>query len=230
MTVLSCASPKGGAGKTTTSLTLAGELAHAGATVSLLDADPNKPLTKWLERTRETQGEPERIRVINGMTDETIVDVIEDESERSQFVIVDLEGTANVLVNHSIAHSDFVIVPVKPSMLDAQEAAQAIKLIKTAEKAYKRKIPYGILMTQGSAAIQARGQKAIEQRFDDAGIPRFRTQLLQREAYRAVFDVGGTVRTLPRGAVSNVAAAIENGKMLTQELIKYLKEGAEDAA
>ncbi|WP_193166462.1 ParA family protein, partial [Microbulbifer hainanensis] len=36
MTVLSCASPKGGAGKTTTSLTLAGELAHAGATVSLL--------------------------------------------------------------------------------------------------------------------------------------------------------------------------------------------------
>jgi chromosome partitioning protein len=133
-------------------------------------------------------------------------------------------------VNHAVAHSDFVIIPVKPSILDAQEAAAAIKLIRAAERAYKTKIPYAVLMTQGSAAIQARGQRAIEAQFREADIPMFKTQLLQREAFRAIFDLGGTVRTLPPRSVTNIPGAIDNAYHLAQELVDLLKGAQQNAA
>lgn len=230
MPVISLASPKGGSGKTTTALCLAAELAHAGAQVSILDADPNQPIARWWERTRSVHGPIPGLSVVGELTDQTIVDSIEDEHSKSSFVVIDLEGTANVLVNHAVAHSNFVIIPVKPSILDAQEAAAAIRLIRTAERAYRAKIPYSILMTQGSAAIRARGQLAIEERFREASIPVFRTQLLQREAFRAMFDLGGTLRTLPPRAVTNIQAAIANVHALAQELTARLKEEAKNAA
>lgn len=42
MHVISFAKPKGGAGKTTTALILATQLSENGATVSIIDADPER--------------------------------------------------------------------------------------------------------------------------------------------------------------------------------------------
>lgn len=44
------ASPKGGAGKSTAAILLGTELAHAGASVVMLDCDPNHSLTLWADR------------------------------------------------------------------------------------------------------------------------------------------------------------------------------------
>lgn len=48
MPVISFANPKGGAGKTTTALLAATQLAEAGATVAIIDADPERVVSrKW---------------------------------------------------------------------------------------------------------------------------------------------------------------------------------------
>ena len=44
MPTIVMASPKGGAGKSTSALLLTTELAAAESTVTLIDADPNRPL------------------------------------------------------------------------------------------------------------------------------------------------------------------------------------------
>ena len=44
------ASPKGGAGKSTSVVVLACELARTGAPVTVIDADPNKPVSRWAAR------------------------------------------------------------------------------------------------------------------------------------------------------------------------------------
>ena len=41
------ASPKGGAGKSTSAVVLATELALSGANVTVIDADPNRPGARW---------------------------------------------------------------------------------------------------------------------------------------------------------------------------------------
>ena len=47
MPVIVTASSKGGAGKSTLTLVLAQALDAMGATVTIIDADPNRPLVRW---------------------------------------------------------------------------------------------------------------------------------------------------------------------------------------
>ena len=83
------ANPKGGAGKTTAALLLASELKSAKADVCIIDADPEKWITQWGQRTQELQ-----IPIFPDVREDTIIDVIDDCASKHAFVIVDLEGTA----------------------------------------------------------------------------------------------------------------------------------------
>ena len=47
MPIISFANPKGGAGKTTSALILATELAAKGAQVAIIDADPEKKASNY---------------------------------------------------------------------------------------------------------------------------------------------------------------------------------------
>jgi chromosome partitioning protein len=131
------ASPKGGVGKSTAAVLLATELAGFGASVSLIDADPNKPLSQWAKRP----GKPANLTVLSDVTEESIIDTIESAASKTPFVIVDLEGTASMMVGYAMSRADLVIIPVQASHLDATEAAKAIKLVRAQERVFKRTIP-----------------------------------------------------------------------------------------
>ena len=60
------ASPKGGAGKSTSAVILATELAGKGAAVTIIDADPNRPVSRWAKRP----GKPACLTVIEDVTEE----------------------------------------------------------------------------------------------------------------------------------------------------------------
>lgn len=109
MAVISFVSSKGGVGKTTSAVVLAGELVAAGRKVALIDADPNKPLEAW-SRLRPF---PEKLRLIVDDSAETIIDTIEDARAEADFVIVDLEGTATDRIGFAIARSDLVLIRCK---------------------------------------------------------------------------------------------------------------------
>ena len=47
MAVIVAANPKGGSGKSTSCLVLGTTLASKGATVAIIDADPQKPVGRW---------------------------------------------------------------------------------------------------------------------------------------------------------------------------------------
>ena len=49
MPVIVAANPKGGSGKSTTCLILGSTLASQGATVRIIDADPQRTLVRWSE-------------------------------------------------------------------------------------------------------------------------------------------------------------------------------------
>ena len=129
MPTISLASSKGGAGKSTTAVVLATELAARGATVTLIDADPNQPVVRWSRKA----GKPEGVIVIGGVTEETVSEVIDEAAGQTQFVIVDLEGTASVMVAYAMSRSDLVIIPMQGSELDGVEAAKVIGFIRRQE-------------------------------------------------------------------------------------------------
>lgn len=215
------ASPKGGAGKSTSAVLLATELALKGAGVTILDADPNKPVSLWAKMA----GCPENLTVVANISESTVIDEIETAAEKTPFVVVDLEGTASMMVAYAISRADLVIIPTQGSQLDASQAAKAIGLIKQQEKAFSKKIPYAILFTRTSAAIKPRTLQHIQQEFQKHGIQAFQTQIHEREAYRSLFSFGGTLESLSPAQVSNLDAAIFNARSFAGEVIGMIKQG-----
>lgn len=213
------ASSKGGCSKSTSAVVLGSQFATHGASVTIIDADPNHPVESWSKRP----GKPESMTVLSNVSETSIIDDIEAAAERTSFVIVDVEGTASMTVAYAISRSDLVIIPVQGSQLDAAEAAKAIKLIRQQEKAFGRSIPYAVLFTRTSAAIKPRTLQHIRKEMSQAGVTVLETQLHEREAFRAIFSFGGTVESLRPDQVSGLEGAIKNARALAAEVISILK-------
>jgi chromosome partitioning protein len=213
------ASPKGGAGKSTAAVLLATELAERGATVTIIDADPNKPVSRWAKRP----GKPANLAVLADVTEDTVIDAIEQAATESAFVVVDLEGTASMTVGYAISRADLVVIPTQGSQLDAAEAVKAIKLVRRQERAFGKTIPLAVLFTRTSSAIRPRSLQSIEVEFRQNEIRMFGTQIHERDAYRAIFSFGGTLSGLDPSQVTNIKAATANARAFAAEVIALLK-------
>jgi chromosome partitioning protein len=219
MPVISFVSPKGGVGKTTAALLLAGELADSGGTVRIIDADPNQPIVDWARLS----GRPEAISVVACRDEETIIDEIDRGIAEAKFTLVDLEGAATATVTFAIANSDFVIIPCKGSHLDATQAARAIKLVKQTARGTKTDIEFAILFSQIPTAMRSNNQRDITDQFTDADVPVIPVMIHNREAYRAMFATGGTLRTMNDKGVGNMKAALDNSEAYANAVIERLR-------
>jgi len=213
MPVIPFVSPKGGCGKSTSAVLLASYLAESGRSVTIIDADPNRPVSRWSKRP----GKPKNLSVLENVTEETIIKTIDRVRAGTEYVIVDLEGTASLMVAYAISRANLVVIPTQGSMLDAAEAVKAIRLVKRQEEAFKLTIPCAVLLTRTNAALRPRALNAIEAEFVENGVKVFDVRLHEREAFRAVFSFGGTLSTLDPANVSNLKAARVNAEAFAVE-------------
>jgi chromosome partitioning protein len=221
MPVIAFISPKGGVGKTTAATLLATQLARK-APVIVIDADPNRPIATWQKLT----GKMSNLLVMSDITQDTIIDRVEEAASEAPFVIVDCEGTASLTVAYAIGAADLVIVPTQGSQLDAKEAARALTLVKHQEKQSRRKIPHAVLLTRTNPVIRPRTLTAIKEQLLNHGVRMFEAQLNEREAFRALFSFGGTLENLPRDQVANIDKAVANARAFATEVVAMLQEPA----
>lgn len=219
MPIISFANPKGGAGKTTSALLLAGELAARGASITIIDADPERWITQWAQ----LPGKPSSITIVSEVNEDNIVDHIEAASTTSHFIIIDLEGTASLMVANAIGMSDLVIIPTQGASMDARGAAKTIRLIRNQERMARRTILHSVLLTRTSAAVTSRALRNVRDQLDKAGINVFSTSIVERAAYRDIFDYGGLLRDLDRDQIRNIERAHENARSFSGEVIAKLQ-------
>lgn len=219
MAVISFANPKGGAGKTTTALLLATELAERGAKVAIIDADPEK----WISQWGALPGKPELIEIISEVSEDSIVDLIEAASGEYQFVVVDLEGTASLMVAHAIGMSDLVLIPMQGSSMDAKGGAKTIRLIRNQARMARRDIPHSVVLTKTSAAVTSRALRNVQEQLASNGIDVLETAIVERAAFRDLFDYGGGLSSLDPALVSNVDKARANARSFVGEVLSKLR-------
>ena len=208
MPVIAFANSKGGSGKTTSALLLSCALAESKPT-TIIDADPRHPISTWAEMP----GKPDALTVVKNTSEKTILDEIEAAAARDPFVIIDLEGTASRLMSYAISQADLVIIPLKEQQQDAVAALDVIQEIHRDMKATRRKIPYATLFTQSKAAVKSRTARHISSQFrDNPAIDCFTCEIHERDAYAAVFSIGGTVAAMDPKKVNGLANARENIK------------------
>lgn len=220
MPIITFANSKGGSGKTTSALLLACELANAKP-VTIIDADPRHPVTTWATLPNK----PKNLTVITNESEKTILDEIEAAAARDPFVIVDLEGTASRLTSYAISQSDLVLIPMKEQQQDALAAIEVVKEIHRDMKAVRREIPFAILFTQTKAAVKSRTARFVSKQFrDNQKFITLTTEINERDAFAAIFAVGGAVGTLNPKEVNNLEAALTNVNNFAAEVIEILRQ------
>jgi chromosome partitioning protein len=219
MPVIVMASSKGGAGKSTTCLVLATTLERGGAAgVTILDADPNGPITDW--RSGQSKSS---VKVVGAITEASIVPMIERAAASSQFTIVDLEGTASRMVSRAISRADLILVPMKPSKLDAVQAARTVTLIREEEHILQRSIPFRVFLCQTSPQIATRAEKALLANLTKTGVPTLTGHLNDRAAFKAMFMSSLTLEELDPAKVNGLPAARTNAETFTGEVVNVVK-------
>lgn len=216
MPVITVANPKGGAGKTTTLLILATSLAAQGASVIIIDCDPRKWAVKW------RGGESKNPVVVDGDATETnIISKIDAYRKQYQFVFVDLEGVASVLVSRAMSRANLVIIPLQASPMDAGSAAEAIALIEAEEETLDRRIPHRVVFTRTSEAIPSRLQKEIIAQMDLGEVQRFNNDLNERTAFKSLLLYRVDLTEMDPKLVNGIPQAIANATKLTEEFVEF---------
>lgn len=218
MPTIAFVSPKGGVGKTTSALLLSTALAKLYE-VTIIDADPNRPVKTWASGGNK----PDKLTVISDADEDTIIERIEDAASVTPFVIVDLEGTASKTVVYAISQADFVVIPTQGSQLDANEASRAIRVVLQSEKMTGKPKPYAVLLVRTNSSIRTRGLAHIQNGLIGAGIPVFETELNERDAFKAIFAFQQTLDGLDSKEVPNLDKAKINVLEFAHEVFERLK-------
>ncbi len=219
MPVISFANAKGGAGKTTAALLLATEVAERGKSVTIFDADPQK----WISNWADLPGRPRAIDVVSEITSASIAEQIMDASLQSDYVIVDLEGTENLVVANALSVSDLVVIPIQGSSMDARGGAKILSLISKLEKIVKHDIRHCVALTRTNAAVTTRALKAVQEHLAVKGIDVLMTPIVERAAYRDLFEFGGSLCAQDPKMVTNLDKARENAAMFAAEVLEKVE-------
>ena len=218
MPVISFASSKGGAGKTTSAIILGTELAE-GASVIMIDADPAQRLMRWSRLSPL----PANLSVIASGGERNIQTEIDDAKTRAAFVLIDLEGSASRLTSFAISESDLVIIPSGEEQQDADAAIDTLAEIMMESRARRRDIPAAILLARTAAAVKSKLERHIHAELHRAGRV-FRTELHRRTAFSSLHNSGGGLRQLDVTEVSGTDKAIANAQAFAAEVIDILEE------
>lgn len=217
MPIISFATPKGGAGKTTSAIILATTLAQ-GVSVEIIDADPAARALAWSKRGPL----PKNLRITKSAGERFIQDEIDTAARRAAFVVIDLEGAATQLNAMVLAESDLVVVPTGDEQQDADAAVEALAQIKMQARALRRVIPAAILFARTKAAVKARNEREINSVMRE-NVDAFKTELNARTAYSSLHSYGGSLYDLDRAVVSGIDKALENAEAFAAEVIEKVR-------
>jgi chromosome partitioning protein len=134
MKTILIANPKGGCGKTTLSVNIAGYLANRGQRVAMLDLDRQQSASRWLAMR------PDHLAPIR------ILESNKDAAQHTDWLVIDspaaLHGK-NLAVAVHLANK--IIVPVAPSLFDLQASSDFLKTLAEEKKLRSGKGHIGVV-------------------------------------------------------------------------------------
>jgi chromosome partitioning protein len=131
--VFAFANQKGGAGKTTLSVNVAGELKRRGYEVLVVDADPQDSSMKWSSYADEDNPFPMGIISLAAAGNRMGVEV-ERYRDKYDIIVIDCpphKGVPQTLAAMCVA--DLVILPLRPSFMDLAPTVETIDVLEQAK-------------------------------------------------------------------------------------------------
>ncbi len=179
---------KGGVGKTTLSLHLAGELAAHDARVMLIDADPQGSSLDWAEQ-RARSGLQRRFGVV-GLARESLHREAPALARDADHVVIDGPPRVTGIARSALLAADLVLIPVQPSPLDGWASAEMLRLLDEA-RVFRPELRARFVLNRCAArTLIARDTAAA---LADQQPPMLSSRIGQRVAFAEVASTGRLV-------------------------------------
>ncbi|MEM8539405.1 MAG: ParA family protein [Pseudomonadota bacterium] len=142
MSIITIATSKGGAGKTTLAEIISGYLASSGHKVAAIDADYNHSFKDWADNfgryPMDVHHELDEAKIVN------LAGRLEDQND---VVVIDTAGAATQATVFAVGCADLVLIPVQLSSSDVMEAVKTARLVDSAAKMTRRQITTRVVLT-----------------------------------------------------------------------------------
>lgn len=214
--IITCANQKGGSGKTTLAMQLAGTLGERGHRVLVVDADPQASSQRWCSAAPDDEPFP---ALVSGMTEAgaKVHREVAKFVELYDFIVIDCPPAVESHATQSaLMASDIVLVPIIPSPADLWAAAGIRKLIENVTETVNESLQAFLVpnMVQPNTTIN----KDVIELLGSFGIPLLGGGLRLRTAYRQAAALGTIVQRLG----SDAALAVQEINALTDAVLHAL--------
>ena len=204
--IVALANAKGGAGKSTLACCLAAELANRGQALTLIDADPSGGARAWHEAGGALQA------AVAFITDPTQgVTATAREAAKRGTVIIDAAGFATSTLVAVLEAADIVLIPCRPSSLDAMRAIETARLANEVAQARRKRVPVRIVL---NSVVRSAMAPHIRHELEAAGVRVAAQEIGQRTAFAVAANNG----TAPCWMGANAIKAAEEIAGLANEL------------
>lgn len=188
--ILSFASPKGGVGKSTSCLSIAGALAARGHPVHIVDFDQTETLWRWYSLNSAAR-DIANLTVEKGPDSDIGAFISDLWTKRRGYVLIDLAGalSEHMLKLAIIAH--VIITPSRLSEPDMHEARKLYNQMVELGQRFGKPILHRVLLNDVPSLLSGVEAHALAE-IDRAELPRFETLMHKRAAYAETFFSGVT--------------------------------------
>lgn len=189
MYIVTVATQKGGAGKTTLVAHLAVAALSDGVKAAIIDTDPQGSLSGWWN-DRETDDLP----FVSSTVEELAGKITALREAGIEILFIDTPPSVGNIINDVIALSDIVVIPTRPSPLDVKATVGTVEIVELNGK------PMIFVINSAEKAAKITSQTAI-------GMSQFGTvapvQIGRRQEFSLCFVDGRTVLETSPGSKSD---------------------------
>ncbi len=158
MKTILIANPKGGSGKTTLSVNVAGFLANQGKRIAILDLDRQKSASLWVNSRPADL--PEIVTLNSSKGEDCLNDYL---------VIDSPAGLHGKNLAHALRLSQKIIVPVSPSLFDLNASRDFLQILAQEKEVRNGRCQIGVVGMRMNA--RTRAATALEEFLAESGLP-----------------------------------------------------------
>ncbi|UZX45518.1 ParA family protein (plasmid) [Agrobacterium sp. 13-2099-1-2] len=220
--IISAVSGKGGAGKTTAAILVAGELALEGKSVLMIDADARRNLTEWWERSIQKHNRPANVSMVVAARRESLNEAIDHAAGQSDFIVIDAPGVDSSLISAVLERSELIMTPVQPNQDEIKAVGEAAELAASVGDTLGRAIPQAIFRTRITVPNRNLAEYRIIRQFSEkleqSGYDSvlLETELTERNCYREIRSGLGTLQML------DLTEPVKKGRVETKAFVQEL--------
>lgn len=214
--IVSCLNQKGGVGKSSIALALAGAFAELPARVLLVDCDQQQTSLKIASGAAEDSPFPATVISLHA-ADNKLGEMLRPHMENYDYIVIDGPPSHMSKISRAAAAvSDLIVIPTIPSKPDLLATLETAELLKELEDRLDAELPARILVNQVE-------RTRIKRAFDDViaesmPYPALKTEIRKRTSFREAAAAG-----IPITSFSD-AAACQDVRNLRDEILAIINE------